>query len=80
VRLQDAALSDVVLDQNVKGLADSYRAIEKLAGSLDEHVRVLVQDEIFESVRASERTWYAITSHFGPQSKALFDEWRSKNT
>jgi hypothetical protein len=79
VRLQDPELAESLLDQNAKGLADSYRAIEKFAGSLDEHDRVLLQDEIFESVRASQRTWHAITSHFGPQSKALFEVWRSKN-
>lgn len=79
VRFQDAERQEGLGDRDAKTLDDTYRAIEDLVLSPDERVRTLVEDEIFENIRASETTWRAIESRLAPMSRALFGEWRRKN-
>jgi len=79
VRFQDAELREGLSDRDAKSLADAYEAIETLSSKRDEQIRTLVQDEIFENIRASEATWRVIEGRFGPQSKTLFEEWRKRN-
>ncbi len=79
MRLQEAEARDGLSDRNVKILDQSYGAIERLASSRGERVRTLVRDEILENIRGSELAWRLIESRFGPQSKALYEEWRKRN-
>lgn len=79
VRFQDAEVRDGLADRDARTLADAYGALEVLAGRQDEQVKTLVQDEIFDNIRASDATWRVIESRFGPGSKELFEEWRKKN-
>jgi hypothetical protein len=79
VRFQDAEVREGLVDRDATTLADAYRVIEQLARGSDEHVRTLVQDEMFENVRASEATWQRIESQLGQASKTLFMEWRRRN-
>lgn len=79
VGLQSKELYEVLVDRDSKILTDSYKVIEQLSKSSDHSVKTLVEDEIFENVRASEGTWHMIESRFGPISKNLYDEWRKSN-
>ena len=79
MRLQEAEARDGLSDRNARILDQAYRAIERLASSRDEQVRTLVRDEVFENIRGSELTWRLMESRFGPQSEALYEEWRRRN-
>jgi hypothetical protein len=79
VRFQDAELSERLVDRDATTLASAYRVIEQLAESSNGHIKDLLQDEIFENIRASEATWGGIESRLGPVSKTLLRDWRTKN-
>lgn len=79
VRLQEAELRGDHDERDTETLAGAYRAIEKLASSRDKQLRSLVQDEIFEDIRASEGTWPKIKVRLGWQSRTLFDQWNKSN-
>lgn len=65
-------------ESNERAISSAFEAIEKLSNSHDGQVKVLIEEEIFENVRASKSVWDQIELRLGTHSQIMFARWNKK--
>lgn len=78
-RLQAEELSAGLDTRAALALEGAYDLIEELSCSRDSEVRALLEDEVFESIRADESTWAAFERRLRPTSARVYADWRIRN-
>ena len=78
VRLQEEHCSLQTGESN-KVLDDCYRVLESLAESDESAIRVMMLDEVFDTINCTDAVWRAIEENLGPSSTALLCQWNARN-
>jgi hypothetical protein len=78
-RFQEEEMHRGLTERDAKTLEDVYRVLEQLSSSRDDDVLNLVQTEVFDNLRGSSGLIEGVVARFGPKTRQLFQEWKSKN-